>query len=158
MEKTKKIIDSVLEYAVIFLMGSIVLTIVWQVISRYIFNSPSEFTDELSRYLLIWVGILGATYVTGTKGHIALEFFMEKYFSKRQKQNQIFIQLTILTFAIGVLIIGGIRLVYITLSLGQISASLRIPLGYVYMILPIGGLLISYYSIYHLYSLNKTTT
>jgi len=58
MEKAKQILDTLLERSVILLMGAIVLTIVWQVISRYIFNSPSEFTDELSRYLLIWVGIL----------------------------------------------------------------------------------------------------
>ena len=155
MEKAKQILDSLLERSVILLMGAIVLTIVWQVVSRYIFNSPSEFTDELSRYLLIWVGILGAAYVTGTRGHIAIDFFVQKFFPKRIKQNEYFIQISILLFAVAVLIIGGIRLVYITLSLGQISSSLQIPLGYVYMVLPLGGFIIAFYSLYHMYSLNK---
>lgn len=157
MEKAKRILDLFLEKTVIILMGAIVLTIVWQVVSRYIFNSPSEFTDELSRYLLIWVGILGAAYVTGTQGHIAIEFFMQKFFPSRLKQNEYFIQISILLFAITVLIIGGVRLVYITLSLGQISSSLQIPLGYVYLVLPIGGLIIAFYSLYHIYVLNKKT-
>lgn len=156
MEKVKSILDKILETVVVLLMGGIVLTIVWQVVSRYIFNSPSEFTDELSRYLLIWVGILGAAYVTGTRGHIAIDFFMDKFFSSRKKQNDYFIQASILAFAIAVLIIGGIRLVYITLTLGQISASLQIPLGYVYMVLPLGGFIISFYSLYHMFTLNKT--
>ncbi|MEN8187630.1 MAG: TRAP transporter small permease [Bacteroidota bacterium] len=91
MEKAKQILDNILEKSVVFLMGAIVLTIVWQVVSRYIFNSPSEFTDELSRYLLIWVGILGAAYVTGTKGHIAIDFFMQKFFPKgSNKPNTLF--------------------------------------------------------------------
>lgn len=158
MEKAKQILDNLLEKAVIFLMAAIVITIVWQVVSRYIFNSPSEFTDELSRYLLIWVGILGAAYVTGAKGHIAIDFFVQKFFPKRIKQNEIFIQTSILLFAITVLIIGGVRLVYITLSLGQISSSLQIPLGFVYMVLPLGGIIIAFYSIYHMNQLNKTTT
>ncbi|MEN8186253.1 MAG: TRAP transporter small permease subunit, partial [Bacteroidota bacterium] len=118
--------------------------------------SPSEFTDELSRYLLIWVGILGAAYVTGTKGHIAIDFFMQKFFPKRIKQNEYFIHISILLFAVSVLIIGGVRLVYITLSLGQISSSLQIPLGYVYLVLPLGGIIIAFYSIYHMSSINKT--
>ena len=88
MKKAKNILDKILETVVVLLMGSIVLTIVWQVVSRYVFNSPSEFTDELSRYLLIWVGILGAAYVTGTRGHIAIDFFMDKYFSSRKKQRE----------------------------------------------------------------------
>ncbi len=155
MEKVKNILDKFLETTVILLMGGIVLTIVWQVVSRYVFNSPSEFTDELSRYLLIWAGILGAAYVTGTRGHIAIDFFMDKYFSSRKKQNEYFIQTSILAFAIAVLVIGGIRLVYITLSLGQVSASLQIPLGYVYMVLPLGGFIISFYSLYHIFTLNK---
>ena len=107
MEKAKQILDTLLEKSVILLMGAIVLTIVWQVVSRYIFNSPSEFTDELSRYLLIWVGILGAAYVTGTRGHIAIDFFVQKFFPKRIKQNEYFIQTSILLFAVAVLIIGG---------------------------------------------------
>jgi len=156
MEKVKHILDEILETLVISLMGGIVLTIVWQVVSRYVFNSPSEFTDELSRYLLIWVGILGASYVTGTRGHIAIDFFMEKYFSSRKKQNEYFIQASILVFAIAVLIVGGIRLVYITLTLGQISAALQIPLGYVYMVLPLGGFIISFYSLYHMLTLKNT--
>jgi TRAP-type C4-dicarboxylate transport system permease small subunit len=155
LEKLKKIVDKILEKTVIFLMASIVLTIVWQVISRYIFNSPSEFTDELSRYLLIWVGLLGAAYVTGTRGHIAIDFFVKKFFPKRIKQNEYFIQLVILLFAITVLIIGGYRLVYITLSLGQLSSSLQIPLGYVYTVLPLSGFIIAFYSIYFINYLNK---
>ena len=156
MEKAKKLLDKLLEKSVILLMGAIVLTIVWQVISRYIFNAPSEFTDELSRYLLIWVGILGAAYVTGTKGHIAIEFFMQRFFPGRLRQNEYFIHASILLFAVTVMIIGGIRLVYITLSLGQISSSLQIPLGYVYLVLPIGGLIIAFYSIYHITQIKKT--
>ncbi|MCK5823910.1 MAG: TRAP transporter small permease [Ichthyobacteriaceae bacterium] len=136
-------------------MGGIVLSIVWQVISRYVFNSPSEYTDELSRYLLIWVGVLGAAYVTGTRGHISLDFFIKKYFTKQLGALDVFSNLLIIAFAFVVLIIGGGRLVFITLSLGQISAALQVPLGYVYSVLPIGGAIIVFYSIYHIYSPKK---
>ena len=136
-------------------MASIVITIVWQVVSRYVFNSPSEYTDELSRYLLIWVGMLGATYLTGQKGHIALDFFIQKYFKKQLGSIAYFTNVLILLFAVAVFIIGGSRLVYITLSLGQVSAALLIPLGYVYSVVPVSGVIIVFYSLYHIVSDKK---
>ena len=50
-------------------------------------------------------------------------------------------------FALTVMVIGGIWLVYTRFFLGQISAALELPLGYVYLVLPLTGVLIMYYSI-----------
>lgn len=155
MEKLKLKIDKIIEIALIFLMSAMVLSILWQVITRYLFNSPSEFTDELSRYLLIWMGLLGAAFVTGQKSHIALDFFAKKYFSKYKTKLEIFIHALIFIFAFTVFFIGGIRLVYITLSLGQMSSTLNIPLGYVYTIVPFSGVLIAFYSILFILKLKK---
>jgi len=56
------------------------------------------------------------------------------------------IQLFIFLFAFFVMVFGGIRLVVITLKLNQISAALRLQLGYVYLVLPLSGLLIMFYA------------
>ena len=48
------------------------------------------------------------------------------------------------------MVIGGFNLVYTTLHLGQLSGTLRIPLGYIYAVLPFSGLLIMCFSIYHI--------
>ena len=50
-------------------------------------------------------------------------------------------------FALTVLVIGGVRLVEATLALGQTSAALRIERGYVYLALPISGVLVLFYTI-----------
>ena len=60
----RKIIDKGLELSLIFLMAFLVVDVLWQVLSRYILVSPSSVTDELAGYLLIWVGLLGAAYVS----------------------------------------------------------------------------------------------
>ncbi len=59
-------------------MAAIVLVVTWQVFSRFIIQSPSSFTEELSRFLLIWIGILGAAYAYKTKAHLGLDLFVEK--------------------------------------------------------------------------------
>lgn len=144
-----KIINTVLEKILVFLMGLMVVNVLWQILARYIPILPGSFTDELARYLLIWVGVLGAAYASGQHMHLALDLLPEKLQGVAKSKLFILINFLVGAFALLVMVIGGIRLMYITLYLGQTSAALGIPLGYVYMVLPLSGLLIIYYSIQH---------
>jgi len=96
---------------------------------------------------MIWLGILGAAYVTGKNEHVSIDFFIKKISVQNRKILTLFITLSIICFAIIALVIGGGRLVYITLILQQYSPSLKIPLALVYSILPISGILIIFYKI-----------
>ncbi len=142
----KNIIDKFLSWTVVVLMSIITVNVLWQVFSRFVLQNPSSFTEELARYMLIWIGILGAAYVAGQKLHLAIDLLSTKLTGKSKSVLEIFIQLCIFVFSFFVMIIGGIRLVYITLQLNQISAALQLPLGYVYLVLPISGILMMFYS------------
>jgi len=145
--KFRQRIDKILEWALVFLMSILVLDVLWQVISRYILTSPSSFTDELAGFLLIWVGLLGSAYLTGKNGHLAIDLLLQKSGPERKKILSRLINILICLFALSVLIIGGTWLVYTRFYLDVNSAALQIPLGYVYIILPLGGLIIAYYVI-----------
>jgi len=147
MKKIKTYLDRVIEKLLITIFGLMVINVIWQVITRYFSENPSSFTDELSRYLMIWLGILGAAYVTGKNEHVSIDFFIKKISVQNRKILTLFIILSIICFAIIALVIGGGRLVYITLILQQYSPSLKIPLALVYSILPISGILIIFYKI-----------
>ena len=138
----RKIIDKGLELSLIFLMAFLVVDVLWQVLSRYILVSPSSVTDELAGYLLIWVGLLGAAYVSGKNEHLAIDLLLQHMRPSRRKLLRLFIFLIVF-----VLIVGGAWLVYTRFHLGVTSASLEINLGYVYLALPLGGLLTAYYAI-----------
>lgn len=146
MLKIRKYVDQFLGIALIITMTVLVLDVVWQVLARYIVKSPSSYTDELARFLLIWVGLLGSAYAMGKKKHLAIDILPSKLKGKPKKLLTTFISILIISFAILVLVVGGIRLVYITLHLNQISPALGIPLGYVYLILPFSGILIAFYA------------
>lgn len=140
-------VDRVLGMTVASLMVLMVLNVLWQVASRYLVGSPSIFTDELANFLLIWVGLLGAAYASGKKMHLAIDFLPQKLEGKRKKHLFFVITVLIVLFAVTVMLVGGVRLVYLTLLLEQLSPSLQIPLGYVYLVIPISGVFIIYYSI-----------
>lgn len=154
--KFRERVDSALFKSLVFLMAVMVLNVLWQVASRYIFKSPSNFTDELSRYLLIWVSLLGASYVAGKKLHLAIDIIPQKLEGKNERNLNILINVLVALFSLFVMVWGGINLVYITLKLDQISSTLNIPLGYVYVAVPLSGLLIIYYSIVNLFEKPKT--
>jgi len=145
--KLRSQIDSVLEKALILIMSLMVVNVLWQVFSRYLLANPSSFTDELARYLMIWVGVLGAAYVAGKGNHVAITYFSEKFSVSNFKRVKLLINLFIMGFAFLGMFFGGLRLVYITLILEQLSPSLKIPLGVVYAVIPLSGILIIFYKV-----------
>ncbi len=138
-------IDIVLEKLLAIIMGVMVINVLWQVFSRYILGDPSYFTDELARYLLIWLGLLGAAYVSGRNMHVAIDVFSTNSSDATKRKLAVTINLIIILFALMALVAGGIRLVYITYVLDQHSPALQIPLSVVYLIIPVSGMLIVYY-------------
>ena len=139
-------IDALLSKVLVFLMGLMVINVLWQVASRYLVRNPSVFTDELAGYLLIWVGLLGAAFATGKGLHLAIDLLPRKLEGSRKLMLESVINVLTFIFATLVMVIGGSRLVYLTLLLEQKSSALSIPLGYVYFVVPLSGVLICYYT------------
>jgi len=145
--KFKATLDKILERALVVIMAIMVINVLWQVGSRFLLQSPSSFTDELARYLLIWLSMLGASYVTGKRMHLSIDLLAQRSGPERRKKLNTLIYSIVAIFAFLVMVVGGSRLVYVVSSLGQTSPALEIPLSVVYIVLPIGGLIIIYYSI-----------
>jgi TRAP-type C4-dicarboxylate transport system permease small subunit len=145
--KLRGYVDKILGKLLIILMSFLVIDVLWQVTSRYILSSPSSFTDELAGFLLIWVSLFGAAYVTGRKEHLAIDLLLQKSNLKNKIRLELFIHFVVFTFSFFVLVIGGIWLVYTRFILSVKSAALQLPLGYVYIVLPVSGLIILFYSI-----------
>lgn len=153
--KTRAIIDRVLEYFLIAIMGILVLDVLWQVVSRYLLKSPSSFTDELARFLLIWIGILGASYATGKRMHLAINILINRFSKKVRTIINLFINGAVSLFALFVMVIGGGNLIYILLKLGNTTPALSIPIGCIYTVIPISGILIIYYSLFDIITINR---
>lgn len=147
MNMTRKTIDKFLSQILVFIMSFMVINVLWQVFSRYVLGTPSSFTDELARYLMIWLGILGAAYVSGQNAHVAIDYLPKKLDEKKQKKLKRLVNFAILLFALFALVIGGSRLVFLTFVLEQYSPALKLPLALVYLVIPLSGLLIIYYKI-----------
>lgn len=141
----RKTIDKILANFLVIIMAVMVINVLWQVASRFIIGTPSSFTDELARYLMIWIGILGAAYVSGRNMHVAIDVLPRRFNVPIQQGLILMVRLLIILFCLVAMVIGGSRLVYITYVLGQNSPALQVPLAVVYAVIPISGMLIIYY-------------
>lgn len=145
MEKITKLVNLFLVFFLVSLSIVLVGCVVWQVISRYLLGTPSIATDELSRFLFMWVGLIGAAYATGLKRHLAIDLLLTKLRGKNKVTLEIIILLVMLFFSLYILSYGGMSLAWDTHQSGQISPSLGIDMGVVYLCLPVSGIIMSFY-------------
>ena len=139
-----------LELFLITIFALLVLDVLFQVLSWYILGGSFSWTEEFARFSLIWMTIIGTAYLNAKKEHLSMDYLYQNLSANNRKKVSILIEVFIFLFALMVMVIGGSNLVYTTLHLEQLSGTLRIPLGYVYAIMPFSGFLIMCYSIYHI--------
>lgn len=148
MEQAKKALDRVLYWLIVVLFAILVITVVWQVVSRQILNAPATWTEEAARINFVWLGLFAAALVFGERGHIAVEFVARKFSEGGQRALGIVVQGIVLGFSVLILMWGG-TMVMLNAWTQNLSA-LPFTLGQMYLALPVAGVLIAFYSVYYL--------
>ncbi|MGO2353455.1 MAG: TRAP transporter small permease [Marinomonas foliarum] len=139
MAKFIHVVDRILSTICVTLMVVLVSCVVWQVFSRYVLGAPSTSTDELARFLFIWVALLGAAFTLGQKKHLAMDFVLLMLDGNKKATLQLVITFIGLFFAAVIMVYGGGSLMMKTLSNGQLSPVLGLQMGWVYSAIPISG-------------------
>ncbi|MEO0293210.1 MAG: TRAP transporter small permease [candidate division WOR-3 bacterium] len=139
--------NKILSYFVIFLVGIMVITVLWQIFTRLVLRSPAVWTEESSTYMLMWCGLIGASYAYGKKSHIGMEYFAYKLNEYSRKILDIIISALVGFFAFWIMLIGGINFIRNAFIHHQTSPTMGIPTGYLYLCLPISAFFIITYSI-----------
>lgn len=146
MLTVKKTLDRVLAVACVTLFAVLVVVVVWQVASREL-GSPAAWTEETARYLFVWLGFFGAALVFSERGHIAVDYLARKLPAVVQRGVGVLVQVAVIVFAVVGLVLGGWRA-----SQGawnQDLITLPTQVGVMYLAMPITGVLITFYSIFH---------
>lgn len=140
-------LDSFLNRFLQALLLLITTVVTWQVFSRYVLNAPSSFTEELARFSLIWLTLLGCVYAYRHHSHLGLDMVYAQASLRQRKVMYFIIHCSVATFAVCVMMIGGFSLVSMTEQLGQSSPVMGIDISFVYSVVPFSGLLILIYAI-----------
>ncbi len=117
-------------------------------LSRYLLAEPSVWTEELARFLLIWVGILGSVYAYHTQSHLSVDLWSPRLTALGKKRLIIVQGIVVVAFALSAMVFGGLRLVWITYTLQQMSPALGMPMAAVYAVVPLGGGMIMWLAVH----------
>ena len=151
LHKIRSVVDTVLSTLCAVFFGLMVIVGTYQIVTRYFFNAPSTVSEELLTYSFTWMALLASAYVFGKRDHMRMGFVADKITGTRRKVLEIAIECLVLLLALSVMVYGGFNIQQLTMT--QKTASLGIPMGYVYTVLPLSGLLIAFYSIVNIVDL-----
>lgn len=146
LRRVRERVNKTLEWVLIVLFTFSIVNVLYQVFTRFVLRQASPYTEELARFLLIWIGLLGSSYTAGRKMHLAIDIFLRQLTGRGKVWAQTLIHVLIILFTLTVMVGGGSQLVLLTLRLGQVSSALHLKMGYVYLALPLSGFLIAFFS------------
>lgn len=146
LDNAINVIDKSLRVILAIMMTLLVVDVTWQVLTRFILPQPSSFTEEVARFLLIWISLLGGAYAYRQHSHLGFDLFVKNLSASKALFLRRLCCVLVAIFSISVLIVGGWNLVSLTWILGQHSPVLNVPMAGVYLVLPISGVLFLLYS------------
>lgn len=143
--KIRKALDSLLTFLCVFIFAAMVVIGTYQIVVRYFFNSPSTVSEELLTYSFTWMALFSSALVFGKRNHMRMGFVADKLTGKKKMVLDVIIEILIFVFTMIVLLFGGVSIT--KLAFAQVTASLGIPMGAVYLVIPISGVIILIYNI-----------
>jgi TRAP-type C4-dicarboxylate transport system permease small subunit len=121
------------------------VVVLLQVFFRYVLNFPLAWSEELSRFLLVWVVLLGAAIGIKRKSHFSIDIVFKKFPQKVQKNLQFAIDVFLFILIFDVMVLNGVYLANLTFR--QISPALHLRMSYVYSAVLAGGILSCCYTL-----------
>lgn len=144
LHKIRAVLMKILGLFIIFLFAMMTVIGTYQIVTRYFFNRPSTVSEELLTYSFTWMALLASAYVFGKRDHMRMGFLADKITGTAKKVLETAIDLLTFVFSAIVMVYGGISITKLTLI--QKTASLQVPMGYIYIIIPVTGILIMFFS------------
>ncbi len=123
---------------VVVVFAAIVVVVFGQVVSRFVFNAPFSWSEELARYLQVWLIMLGSAACLRKGLHLTVDYAIHSL-PEGTRRNLHLLSLAAIMFFVGVVFISGISLIAATLN--QRTPALQIPFWAVYLAIPVGSLL-----------------
>jgi TRAP-type C4-dicarboxylate transport system permease small subunit len=124
------------------LLFLVIVVVSFQVFNRFLFHLPLAWTEELSRYLFVWLSLLGAVRGVRDKAHIQVDLFLDLFPKKAQLIFDLLINTLVLVLLISV-IISGMEILPMTLR--RRAPTMNVSMFYLYVGIPISSALMILY-------------
>ncbi len=147
LTSVKRVVDKVMEWLCIAILGVMTVLVVYQVITRKVFNNPSAYSEAISQYLFVWMIMYGSAYIFGKKEHLDITVLKDKMKGATLMAVEILTNVCLVLFSVLVLTYGGYMIA--GQQMATTDAALGIPMGVIYSAIPISGVFTLFYAVYN---------
>ena len=145
MKALRNLLNTALNLLAGLSLTAMVVLTTYQVITRYVFNAPSTWSEELVGYLFAWSTMFGAAIVSGERGHMNIPILVDKFNPPMRKALHIFAEVIALLFSASILVLGGFQVS--SLAMGQMTSSLGVAIGTFYWVMPVCGVVMTLFAV-----------
>ncbi len=140
-----KIFDKCLK-TILAVMGLAMIAVGFaQVFWRYVLGHSLTWSEELLRYLFVWIVLVGAPTGIPSGSHVSFDLLQKKLPQKYQGHYQIFLYVLIMA---GFLFMTVWGMPYALSNFDHNSPAMHIPFGWVILAVPAGGIVGVIYTLY----------
>lgn len=125
-------------------LGVISILVVYQVVARYVFGSPPSWTEELARYLQVWLVMLASPVCLARGMHLAVDYISPRLPSGPRRGLRILVATLVGIFSL-LLTVYGFQLLRVASI--QVSPALQISMVWAYLVIPVSGALMTLVSV-----------
>ena len=143
LRRIERGLDAIIQPVVFAGMAALIGVITLQIVSRVLFTAVG-WTEEVARFLLVWITFLAGTLAFQRGRHIAVTFVVDALPGRLRQIARLAALLIVLAFMITLIVIGYR---YMQVQSFQKSASLRLSMTYVYAVMPICAAIMAWYAL-----------
>ncbi|MFC2170049.1 TRAP transporter small permease [Acidobacteriota bacterium] len=144
-------LDKMSRFIVAFLMAAICLVVLFGVVNRFIFKLPVSWTEELARFLMVWICMIGAAVALRATEHIGITFLLMKL--KKTKKLVITFNYVLVCLFLIIVFIWGLKLC--ASQRLQLSAAMRLSMFWPFLAIPAGSFIMIAHLIFLMSSIFK---
>ncbi len=138
------VLETCLSVVLILCMALSVVSIFSQVVFRYVFRNPLVWSEEVARYSLIWMTMIGAAVATRHGQHLLIDSIVSRFSERNRQRAAVVLQAISIAFC---LLMSWLGVEISRLAWKAISPATHIPMGVVYASMPIGFVCMAVYAI-----------
>ena len=147
LNQVKFVLDKILEVLGTVTLGIMSVLVVYQVVTRKVFNAPSAFSEALAQYLFVWMIMFGSAYVYGSLEHLTIDLLKDKFPPKVNMVVEVITNICLFVFILLICVYGGWK--YTASQVARIDASLHISMAILYVSVPFTGIITLFYAVYN---------
>jgi TRAP-type transport system small permease protein len=136
MSQALRLLRRAVQVVIILMFTLLIATVFYQVLGRYLLNAPPSWSEELARFLQIWIALLASALCIQHGMHLGVDYLLYAVPPRGRAVLEILVHLLVTSFLL-LLLVQGVKI--LDVASVQTSPAMGINMWYAYVAVPVGA-------------------